>query len=62
MPKRRKKPRTSFSLQIKKGRKFKPIPRYTKKQKKQILLGTKKTPALYAVKRKGGKVVKAEKL
>lgn len=62
MPKRRKKSKTSFSLQIKKGRKYKPIPRYSNKQKKQILLGTKRTPSLYAVKRKGGKVIEAKKL
>lgn len=62
MARKRRKPRSSFSLQIKKGGRFKPIPSYSKKQKKQILVGTKRTPSLYAVARKGGKVVKAKKL
>ena len=49
-------------MNIKKGKRFAPIPRDTKKQKKDILLGKKKTPALYAVKRKAGRVVEARKI
>lgn len=49
-------------MNIKKGKRFTPIPRYTKKQKKDILLGKKKTPALYAVKRKSGRVVESRKV
>lgn len=62
MPKKRKYARTTFSLNIKRGKRFVPIPRYTKKQKKDILLNKKKTPSLYAVKRKAGRVVEAKKV
>ncbi len=61
MPKKR----TTFSFAIKKNNKFKPIPRYTEKQKKDILLERgkfKKTPTLYAVKKRGKKVIKAVKV
>ncbi len=64
MPKKRK-GRTTYSLGIKKKGKYIPIPKYTKKQQKDILLDRgkfKKLPALYAIKKKKGRVVKAKRI
>lgn len=65
MPRRRKSNkngRTTYSLAIKKGGKFKRLPRYGIKSQKAILLGKKKTPKLYVVAKRKGRVVKSRRI
>lgn len=56
MPMRKaKKGRTTYSLAVKDGKKYKPLPRRSIKSKKPV-------PDIYAVKKVNGRVVKSRKL
>jgi len=65
MVRKKTKKRTTFSFAIKKGGKFKPLPKLSKKQQKDVLLGRgkfKKIPPVYVVKKKGKRVVQSKKI
>lgn len=57
--------RETYQFAVKKGGKFRPMPHYSEKQQRDIMLERgkyKKLPALYVVKKKGGRIVASERV
>lgn len=62
MPIKNRKGKTTYSFAIKKGTKYKPMPKYSKKRQRDIILGKVKLPKLYVVQKRNKKVLKARRV